>query len=56
MNEKEQGFYDCEAINTVTITEIEYKTLLSSQKFLNALEAAGLDNWDGYEQALDSMD
>lgn len=38
---------------TVTIDKEEYKELLEDQKFLYALQAAGVDNWDGYEYAQD---
>ena len=35
----------------VTITKAEYDELVKDQKFLIALQAAGVDNWDGYEYA-----
>ena len=38
--------------NTVTITEEEYNTLLGHDQELCALFAAGVDNWEGYEEAL----
>lgn len=41
---------------TVTITKKEYENLLSSQAFLNALEDAGVDNWQGYEHAQEAME
>lgn len=43
----------------VTITEKEYNRLLSDSRFLQALQEAGVDNWDGYSDAqefLDDMD
>lgn len=36
---------------TVTISKEEYDELLESQRFLECLEHAGVDNWDGYEFA-----
>ncbi len=36
---------------TVTISKEEYDDLLDSQRFLNCLENAGVDNWEGYEFA-----
>ncbi len=36
---------------TVTIPKAEHQTLLQDSQFLRALEAAGVDNWDGYEYA-----
>ena len=35
----------------VEISESLYRELLERDNFLSALEAAGVDNWDGYEQA-----
>lgn len=40
---------------TVTISEVEYKALLRDQKWLNCLEAAGVDNWEGYEYAAEML-
>ncbi len=36
---------------TVTIPEDTYEELLDDSQFLDALKAAGVDNWDGYEVA-----
>jgi hypothetical protein len=35
---------------TVTISQSEYDELLEDSGFLSALEAAGVDNWDGYDE------
>lgn len=40
-------------IKTVTISEKEYHELLDRDQFLSALEAAGVDNWDGFGEAVD---
>jgi len=37
--------------NQVTISLEEYESLLESQKWLTALETAGVDNWDGVDFA-----
>ena len=37
---------------TVTIPEEEYNDLLDDAEFLNALRMAGVDNWDGYDEAI----
>lgn len=37
----------------VTITSDEYQELIESQKFLTALENAGVDNWGGYDFAIE---
>lgn len=40
---------------TVTIPLDMYHDLLEVEKFLQALEEAGVDNWHGYEYALESV-
>jgi hypothetical protein len=40
-----------EQLETVIITQAEYDELKGSQAFLIELEAAGVDNWDGYHYA-----
>lgn len=37
---------------TITITKEEYDELVESRLILYALEAAGVDNWEGYGDAL----
>ena len=37
---------------TVTISVEEYNDLLDDAEFLNALRMAGVDNWDGYDEAI----
>ena len=36
---------------TVTISLDEYNKLIEDSKLLDALFAAGVDNWEGYEEA-----
>ena len=38
--------------DTVIISYSEYEILVKAEAFLNALEAAGVDNWSGYAKAL----
>lgn len=38
------------------ITEGEYQRLLKAGTKLNALEAAGVDNWSGYDYAMGLME
>ena len=40
---------------TVTITVKEYESLLKNEEWLAALECAGVDNWEGYDEALHIM-
>lgn len=40
-------------METVTISKDIYNRLIQDQKFLRNLEAAGVDNWEGYDYALD---
>lgn len=42
--------------DTVTITKEEYEELLANTRWLYCLEAAGVDNWDGYDVAQDIRD
>lgn len=42
-------------MESVTISKAEYEELLDDQKLLNALQACGVDNWDGYGFALDML-
>ena len=37
------------------ISKQEYDRLVESQEILNALEAAGVNNWEGYELAIESI-
>ena len=41
---------------TVTISAEEYEYLLDRANKLSALEAAGVDNWEGYSYALEIME
>lgn len=36
---------------TVIITKVEYEALVKSARWLSCLQAAGVDNWDGYSYA-----
>jgi hypothetical protein len=40
---------------TVTIPQSEYDDLLKDQELLQALQRAGVDNWEGYEMALEIL-
>lgn len=42
-------------VKTVTITEEEYTRLIMAERWLNCLEAAGVDKWAGYEYAQEMM-
>ena len=41
---------------TVTISKEEYESLLKDSEKLSALEAAGVDNWEGYDSAMELME
>jgi hypothetical protein len=41
---------------TVTITLEEFTELVEARDFLYRLEAAGVDNWDGYHLAMEGDD
>ena len=38
---------------TITISVEDYNELVSDSNFLSALMAAGVDNWDGYDYAVE---
>lgn len=40
----------------VSITKKEYESILKDVKFMRALEAAGVDNWEGYNIAIDILE
>lgn len=37
----------------ITITKEQYESFLEDEKMLRALEAAGVDNWEGYDFAME---
>ena len=41
--------------NTVTMSKDDYDELIRRDWFLGALEAGGVDNWEGYEAAQEEM-
>ena len=43
-------------MKTVEITVKEYESLLEDSRFLGALIAAGVDNWEGYEHAQEDLE
>ena len=42
-------------METVTIPKDEYERLMHNSEFLGCLEGAGVDNWEGYDFAIDMM-
>ncbi len=45
----------CENTNLISITKKEYDQLIKDQKWLQALESAGVDNWEGIDIAKESF-
>lgn len=39
-------------LNIVTLTSEEYFDLLDAKRMLDALREAGVDNWEGYDHAM----
>lgn len=42
-------------MDNVTISMNEYEALLADSRMLNALENAGVDNWEGYVFAIEEV-
>ena len=40
---------------TITFTLKEYEDLVYDRRVLRALEASGVDNWEGYEDAMSEL-
>lgn len=40
----------------IQLTEAEYKKLKDAERKLRALEANGVDNWEWYDYAMESME
>ncbi len=43
-------------VPTVTVDKAEYDKLVARDKWLSCLEAAGVDSWEGYEEAQEMQD
>jgi hypothetical protein len=42
--------------NTVRISKEKYEQLLNDQALLECLQACGVDNWDGYGDAMEMFE
>lgn len=42
--------------DVITIKRSEYEALLADSRFLHALQACGVDNWNGYAEAHNSLE
>lgn len=40
---------------TITISKEDYEELISDQKFLQCLQAAGVNDWEGFEIAQENF-
>ena len=57
MNKKEkEEWIDLNGEAMIAITKKEYESLLEDSEKLEALEAAGVDNWEGYSDAMESLE
>lgn len=43
-------------VKEITIPQERYEELLQAEEVLQALREAGVDNWIGYEDAMDILD
>ena len=46
---------EIEGVASVIIPEKDYYELVEASRFLDALEGAGVDNWDGYSDAQEML-
>lgn len=44
------------ASDTITLHIERYNELIESEKILEALQIAGVDNWDGYDIAMEYLE
>ena len=44
---------DAVPVETVTISKKKYNQLLENSNWLECLESAGVDNWEGWDYAVD---
>lgn len=51
----ENAMPDTSSPETITINKAHYDQLISDSEKLAALERAGVDNWDGYDFAMDDL-
>ena len=47
---------DMDPEETITILKSEYDRLTEDQRWLRALEGAGVDNWEGFDIAQDYLE
>lgn len=45
-----------DVVGIVTITKSEYEELKRDSELLSCLEACGVDDWSGWDKALEMMD
>lgn len=53
--EDNMEYYDADEADTIIISKDEYVKLIEYANTLEALYAAGVDNWDGYLDAMEAM-
>ena len=58
---KEEGMSDkkesgSKQLFTVTIPRMYYEQLLDNTRLLSSLQSAGVDNWSGYDEALNFLE
>lgn len=50
------AYKDLVEADSVTISKAEYQQLLDDSNFLNKLYAHGVDNWSGFDDAVDDFE
>ena len=47
--------FDGTEVENISLPKVTYDQLIKDQKWLRALEAAGVDNWEGIDFARESL-
>lgn len=53
---KQRQLEEPQAEETITIPLAEYNRLVEDSRLLNALRAGGVDNWEGWDDAIDALE
>lgn len=55
LNKAEEVLAPYDLPDVVIVSKSDYNGLIQDQNVLRALEGAGVDNWDGYDYAMENV-